>query len=192
MTLTLILPLLLWNIFWQFSLSPLVSQDYSVLWTSFGETCCCMTTDLWAQENSQWLKNSWTTAVGCLGFQESEPLSKVALPKGQLSVSEMRSPRPRVERRPWAKRGDKVFGIPWVFQTCSLEVFLPCRNPSWMPIQPLSEYFHCQRAYHSATGSALLLNISKGCIYCWVEICFPFSMFLSLDLEQYCEPYYDR
>ena len=33
--------------FWQFSLSPLVSQDYSVLCTNFGETCCCMQRRRW-------------------------------------------------------------------------------------------------------------------------------------------------
>lgn len=142
-----------------------------------------------AQGRPQWPKDSWTPAVRCLGFQESETL---CLPKGQLSMSEMRSPRPRVERRPWARRGN---GEAWACHRLrhSLEVFLPCKNPSYsghpaaLWTLPLSE------GSLTRNGSVLLLDNSKCCIYCtWKSVFLYFFLFLTQDLEQRWELYCGR
>lgn len=62
-----------------------------------------------------------------------------------------------------------------------------------MPIQPLSERFHCQRARYSGLGSVLLLDNSKSCIYYKWKSVFPcFFFFLTLDEEQHHEPYCGR
>lgn len=113
-----------------------------------------------------------SVAVGRLGFQEAEPL---CFSKGQLSMSETRTSRPRVERRPWTKRGNQIFGKPWPFTDSDT----PWRSSShieilsMMPIRPLCEHLHCHRAHYSVMGSVLLLDNSKSCIYCQWQSFFP-------------------
>lgn len=121
------------------------------------------------QGSPQWPKDSWTPAVRCLGFRESEPL---CLPKGQLSMSEMRSPRPRVERRPWARRGN---GEAWACHRLrhSLEVFLPCRNLFYnahlaaLWTLPLSEGSLTRNGICLAVGQLQTLRLL------YVKICVP-------------------
>lgn len=117
-----------------------------------------------------------SVAVGCLGFQEAEPL---CFPNRQLPVSEMRTPRPRVERRPWAKGSNQIFGKPWTLHRLrpSLEVFPPRRNP----------FYNAHPACLSllSNGTCLTVGQLQKLHLLPVEICF--ILYLILDLGQHCE-----
>ena len=87
---------------WQFSLFPPVPQDYSVLCTDFGETCCCVTTDPELAHGSREL----SVAKGLLDHSSGVPGGS----GGRATLPSQRSTLNVGDEEPKAKSGEEALG----------------------------------------------------------------------------------